>query len=534
MSTGGTQTTGTALAGLLKAMGVGVVFGIPGVQTMELFRGLAEHDIRHVLTRHEQGAGFAADGWARVTGRPGVLLLIGGPGVTNALTPVAQAHHDSVPLLVISATSQTDRAGRGRGRLHELPDQQALMATVTAWSSHVEDPEALPGELARAFGFFASARPRPVHLQLTADLLAAPCPPLTAAPPVGSAPSPTEDALQRAVTALGRSERPLMLLGGGSQGAAEPARRLAETLDAPVVLTLNGKGVVPADHPLSLGTWLASGAVLEEIARADVLVAAGTELSGSDLYYADRPLTLPSTMVRVDLDPVALARPVAEHPLHGRCDQVLASLERRLRPEDRGGASRCEAVRRRVALWPQPAEVEAAVEAVERALPDDVVVALDSTQLAYTGQHRWSAHRERSWLAPSGWGTLGCALPMSVGAAVAAPDRPAVAVVGDGGLFYTVEELSTLAALDAWVVVLLWNNDGYQEMRDEMLRLDMPLVGTEAVAADWSAVARGFGVESVSVGSPGELEASLGAACSTRRGPLLIEVPSAARRARAR
>src|SRR5262249_30098578 len=167
-------TGGQAAIALLEAHGVDTVFGIPGVHTLDFYRGLAESGIRHVLVRHEQGAGFMADGYARATGRPGVCVLITGPGVTNAATPIGQAYSDSVPMLVLSSANATDDLGKGRGRLHEITDQQAVLAPLTGFSRTVRDPARLPAAMAEAFAWFAARRPRPIHIELPLDVLAGP------------------------------------------------------------------------------------------------------------------------------------------------------------------------------------------------------------------------------------------------------------------------------------------------------------------------------------------------------------------------
>src|SRR4051794_25784305 len=201
---------------LLERTGTSTVFGIPGVHTLELYRGLTGSGIRHVTPRHEQGAGFMADAWARVTGRPGVCILISGPGLTNAITPIAQAYQDSIPMLVISGV--VPEASRGLGEIHDLPDQQGLLSKVTAFSHSIRDPAELPEVLGRAFDVFASRRPRPVHIEIALDVLRAEADgvgtraiPAPSGPPVAGA-----EAVEAAARRLAVAQRPLILLGGGA------------------------------------------------------------------------------------------------------------------------------------------------------------------------------------------------------------------------------------------------------------------------------------------------------------------------------
>lgn len=488
------RTVGAALVGLLAAHGVEQTFGIPGVHTLELFRGLREHGVRHLLNRHEQGAVFAADGYARVTGRPGVALLISGPGLTNAATPIAQAHHDSIPLLVVAAVAR-GRDERAGARLHDLPDQLALARSLFGFAEHVADAEALPEALARAFASFAG-RPRPAYLELPLALLRAPAPALTAAPVATTPLAPDPCAVVDAARVLGEAQRPLVLAGGGARDAGEPLRRLAERLDAPVVTTLNGKGALSDRHPLALGTSLTTQAVLDELSGADAVLAVGTEFCATDYYYLGPP-EIRGAVVRVDVDADELGHFVAPTVgIQGDAGTTLCALADTLPARDPGaGAGRADWIRRQRRWWSQAEALAPVLEAVAGALPEDAIVTVDSCQLGYAGQSIWPAHRPRSWLVPHGYGTLGPSLPMAVGAAVAAPDRPVVAVIGDGGLQYTMEELATIAAAGLRVTVLLWDNDGYGEMRDAMAEVGMAPVATDAVVPAWGAVARGLGCD---------------------------------------
>ncbi|WP_254833156.1 thiamine pyrophosphate-binding protein, partial [Pseudomonas aeruginosa] len=227
-------TCGEFLVKQLEAWGVETVFGIPGVHTVELYRGLPGSRIRHVTPRHEQGAGFMADGYARVTGRPGVCFIITGPGMTNILTAMAQAYADSIPMLVISSVNERARLAHGNGYLHELPNQRNLVGNVCAFSHTLMSAEELPAVLARAFAVFDSERPRPVHIELPLDVITAPAEHLALRPrTVTSRPAPALAPLREAAARLRNAKKPLLLLGGGCVDAAAEARALAAALDAP-------------------------------------------------------------------------------------------------------------------------------------------------------------------------------------------------------------------------------------------------------------------------------------------------------------
>ncbi len=276
-------STGVYLTHLLRAYGVDTVFGIPGVHTIELYRGLAGSGIRHITPRHEQGAGFMADGYARASGRPGVCFIISGPGMTNILTAMGQAYGDSVPMLVISTVNAHGRMGSGEGWLHELPDQQRTVAGVAAFSRTVHRPEELAPALAQAFAVFDGARPRPVHLELPIDVMLAPAGHLAVPERVSrlTRPAPDPARVAEAAALLSAARAPVILAGGGAVRArALPA--LAEALDAPVVMTTNARGILPPDHPLAVTLSASTPATRALIAGADAVLAIGTEFGPTD------------------------------------------------------------------------------------------------------------------------------------------------------------------------------------------------------------------------------------------------------------
>jgi acetolactate synthase-1/2/3 large subunit len=516
---------GEAVAALLEDMGARTVFGIPGVHTLEIYRGLSRSSLRHVAPRHEQGAGFMADGWARVSGEFGVCTLIGGPGLTNAITPIAQAYHDSIALLVISG-AVPDRE-RDLGEIHDLPDQQALMSTVTAFSHTVRDPAELPEVLARAAEVFESRRPRPVHVALPLDVINQPAGELTlsAAPP--PRPRAPQEAVVRAAQRLAAASRPLVLLGGGAKDAGPEALALARRLGAPIGLTINARGTVPYGDELCLGSALSFEPVSALLRDADATLLVGAQLSDLDLWGLSEPLTLRG-LIRVDIDAEQLDRRwLAEISLHGDAATTLGDLLAKLDGE--ADEARLADARARVAdaraLLRPPSEVarfEPLLELLDHVLPADRIVTGDSTQPVYAANHLLPVAQPRSWLMPIGYGCLGCAMPMAIGAKLAAPDRPVVALAGDGGFMFTIQELATLRDLGLPVVTLVYNNRGYGEIRDAMDAGQIAHLGTDASLHDLNAVAHGFGVDAVSTATLDQLEPQLAAALRSDR-PTVIE-----------
>ncbi len=495
-----TLTAGQALVRLLANYGVDTVFGIPGVHTLELYRGLPGSGIRQVLTRHEQGAGFMADGYARVSGKPGVCFVITGPGVTNVATAIGQAYADSVPLLVISSVNHSASLGKGWGCLHETQDQRAMTAPITAFSALALSPEQLPELIARAYAVFDSERPRPVHISIPLDVLAAPVAHDWSAA-VARRPGrgvPCTEALRAAAERLAAARRPMLIAGGGALAAGDALAALSERLAAPLFTSVAGKGLLPPDAPLNAGASLCVAPGWEMIAEADLVLAVGTEMADTDFWRERLPLS--GELIRVDIDPRKFNDfyPSAV-ALRGDARQTLEALLARLPQEARDAAPAAARVARlraeiRAAHAPLQALHQAILDRIAAALPADAFVSTDMTQLAYTGNYAFASRAPRSWLHPTGYGTLGYGLPAGIGAKLGAPQRPGLVLVGDGGFLYTAQELATASEeLDSPLVVLLWNNDALGQIRDDMLGLDIEPVGVLPRNPDFALLGRAYG-----------------------------------------
>src|SRR6202790_1392696 len=298
---------GGFLVELLGKNDIDSVFGIPGVHNLELYRGLTSANIRHVLVRHEQGAGFAADGFARLSGRPAAAFVISGPGLTNILTAVAQAYSDSVPLLVVAAAPVRASFTKQWGVLHELHDQAALAAGVFGIARSARNAEDVREHLRLCLASFRTGRPRPAYLEIPLDVLAEPTT-LEAERFEGTPlmPQARPDQIGAAVRLLSQAARPLIIAGGGARHAAAELRRLVETLDCPLVTTAAGKGVLADDHPANFGTSLPYPPIQRLVADADVVLAVGTELGETDISFSTK-LPLGGVLIRIDVDPVKLS-----------------------------------------------------------------------------------------------------------------------------------------------------------------------------------------------------------------------------------
>lgn len=528
-----TLTGGQALVRLLANYGVDTVFGIPGVHTLELYRGLPGSGIRHVLTRHEQGAGFMADGYARVSGKPGVCFVITGPGVTNAATAIGQAYADSIPMLVISSVNSTASLGKGWGILHETQDQRAITAPITAFSAVALSTEDLPELVARAYAVFDSERPRPVHISVPLDVLAAPIQrdwssEVVRRPGRGL---PSAEALEQAVAKLASAKRPMIIAGGGALAAGEALQRLSAQLAAPCFTSVAGKGLLPINDPLNAGSTLCVEPGWQLISEADVVLAVGTEMADTD-YWRER-LPLNGELLRVDIDvrkfndfyPCAVA-------LKGDAQQTVLALLERLPATSRNADAAIASVAallQAVELGHGPLQSihQAILDRIEAELPADAFISSDMTQLAYTGNYAYRSRAPRSWLHPTGYGTLGYGLPAGIGAKFGAPQRPGLVLVGDGGFLYTAQELATaVEELDSPLVVLLWNNDALGQIRDDMLNLDIEPIGVLPRNPDFALFAQAFGCAVNQPRNLDELQTDLRNAFK-RNGVTLIELKHA-------
>ena len=523
-------TCGEVLVKLLEAYGVELIFGIPGVHTVELYRGLPMTRIRHITPRHEQGAGFMADGYARVTGKPGVCFIVTGPGMTNIATAMGQAFADSIPMLVISAVNARSQLGMQQGHLHELRSQQNLVSGVAAFSHTLLDPQQLPGILACAFTVFGSQRPRPVHIEIPLDVIVADMgeTPLTAWA-LPTLPEPSAAAVEKAVRFLNGSKRPIIIAGGGAANAAAEVCAIAELLDAPVFTTINGKGIMPPGHPLALNGNLGMKPLCEELAACDVVLAVGTEFGETEMYPEPRPIVINGVLIRVDIDPLQLttvipsALPiVADSKL--ACAAIIRDLQ--LRPAlPRDGASRATTLRANVnkVLWPACRIHRVLMDVVVSTLPDAIVVG-DQTEPVYAANQFYQSPRPRSYFNSStGYGTLGFGLPAAFGAKLGAPNRPVVCLIGDGGFQFSLPELASAVEAEIPVVVIVWNNGGYGEIKNFMIERQIPTIGVDIFTPNFVALARALGCNASCPESIEELTSEL-AVSTTRSVPTLIEI----------
>lgn len=525
------MTGGEALARQLAVEGITQIFGIPGVQLDYAMDGLAQvtDQVNYLATRHEQAASYMADGFARSTGDVGVCMVVPGPGLLNASAGLATGYACSSPMLCIAGQIPSHGIGRGLGLLHEIPDQSGLLRGLTKWSGGAREPAQVPGLVREALRQLRTGRPRPVGIEIPPDILEARddidvVPPGTGAQ-AAAAVEPDPELLAKTASLLRSAERPVIYAGGGTvaAGATESLQALAEALEAPVVMSANGRGALSDRHPLAI-TSIGGPKVL---ADADVVLVVGSRF----LTPRGVPVSVPpaATVVALNAEPADLGAP--REPalsVHGDAALGLAGLVERVdgtvpRPSRR---DELDKVRSWSAEELGRFEPQASwVRALRAAIPDDGVLVAELTQVAYLARAAYPVYRPRTYLGAGYQGTLGFGFPTALGAKVADPGRAVVSITGDGGFGYGLAELATARQYGIGVVTVVFDDSAYGNVRrDQQDKFGSRFIGTELRNPDFVALAAAFGVAGQRVTSPERLTAVLAEAVAANE-PYVIEVP---------
>jgi acetolactate synthase I/II/III large subunit len=522
------MTGGDALAHQLAREGVRHVFGVPGVQLDFAVDGLAKlaDRITYCNTRHEQATAYMADGYARTTGSAGVCLVVPGPGLLNALAGVATAYACSSRVLCIAGQIPSAAIGRGLGMLHEIPDQSQILSTLTKWSRRATSPAEVPGLVHEAIRQLRTGRPQPVGLEVPPDVLQAEAEVRLVQPVSRDEPlEPDSNLVREAAQILARSQRPAIYAGGGvvASGASQSLRELAERLEAPVIMSPNGRGALDDRHPLAL-TSFAGGQLL---ADADVVLAVGTRfLNGQE------PLALApgASLILLNVDAHALGEP--RRPALAIHADAAAGLGALL--GDMDGLPRRPSRRSEVdAARKRSADILATIEpqfgwvrALRAAMPEDGILVNEFTQVGYLAMVAYPVYLPRTYVAPGYQGTLGYGFPTALGAKVGNPGRAVLSITGDGGFGWGLSELSTARKYAIGLVTVVFNDGAYGNVRRAQVeQFDGRIVGTDLVNPDFVRLAESFGVRGARATTPGELEGLLRETLGTTTEPVLIDVP---------
>ncbi|MFC0531645.1 thiamine pyrophosphate-binding protein [Phytohabitans kaempferiae] len=528
------MTGGDALVRQLRLEGVTTIFGVPGVQLDHATDALARFgEIRYVMTRHEQGAAYMADGYARSSGEVGVCMVVPGPGLLNAMAALATAYSCSSPVLCISGQIPSDMIGRGYGILHEIPGQSDLLGSVTKWHRLARRPADIPALVHEAFRQLRGGRPRPVALEIPPDVLGASddIELVTVPEPDDPRVVPDPALVRRAAGLLARAERPVIYTGWGVQNAnaGEELRAVAEAVPAPVVMSRTGLGSLPDRHPLA-ASKLAGRQLMPD---ADVVLAVGSRFMG----FGGKPLPVAAgaAVIQIDADPASMGPPRAPRvALHGDAKLTLAALHAALGATgpDRSGRDRdaLAAAVTRARGWAddQVREVEPQygfLRAIRSALPDDGILVSELTQVSYLVRVAFPFHLPRTNITPGYQGTLGYGLPTALGAKVANPGRAVVSLNGDGGFGWCLQELATARKYGIGVVSVVFNDSAYGNVRrTQRDQFAERYLGTDLVNPDFVALAGAFGLAASRVEGPDALADALRKAIAADE-PTLIEVP---------
>ena len=483
-------TVGSAILPLLEQMGVKTIFGLPGVHTIEIYRGISKTRIRHITPRHEQGAGFMADGYARSSGKPGVCLLITGPGMTNAITAMAQARADSIPMLLISAINPVSRIKKEFGRLHQLPDQSALIKQVALISLTITKSSELIPALKTCFKEMLYNKRGPVHIEIPTDIQKLECD--FCIEESNMVIENIEDHLDHSTVEsvaqqLNKAKKPLLILGGGAKESEPYLHELIEAIGAPAITTVNARGLL-GNHPLCIPASPSLTCIREKILEADLVLAIGSEFGETDFdLYRDGKFPKIQYLIRVDIDRNQLHKNIKpEIAIKSSaiqfCKHLLYEIKaKRFEPKDLTQLKIDIQVIREKCKDEIESKLQDPLDLIFRLVnnfPKAILVG-DSTQPIYAGNLYSDVKKAGHWFnSATGYGTLGYAIPSAIGAKLASPTSPVIAIMGDGGFQFTSSELMTASEENVPVIFIVWNNNGYKEIKDSMLIEGVSPVGS--------------------------------------------------------
>jgi acetolactate synthase-1/2/3 large subunit len=522
------KTGGEAIVAGLKAHGVDTVFGLPGAQVYGLFDAFHQAQLRVIGARHEQACGYMAFGYARASGKPGVFSVVPGPGVLNAGAAMLTAFGCNEPVLCLTGQVPSDYLGRGRGHLHEMPDQLATLRTFVKWAERIDYPDAAPTKVSRAFQEMMSGRRGPAALEMPWDVFTQRAD-VGASTPLAPfpAPLPDSDRIAAAAKLIKASRTPMIFVGAGAMEACDEVLELAELLDAPVVAFRSGRGIVSNAHELGL----TMAAAYNLWPTTDLMIGIGSRMELPTTFrWPFRPDGLKS--IRIDIDPVEMRRLSVDAPVVADAaagTRALLAAVRKLgyaktsgRRETIRDAS-AKALHDIQAVQPQMAYLNI----LRKVLPYDAIVTDELSQVGFASWFGFPVYQPRTFITSGYQGTLGSGFPTALGAKVAHPDRAVVAITGDGGFMFGVQELATAVQFNIGVVTLVFNNNAYGNVRRDQLNVfDGRVTAADLVNPDFVKLAESFGVVAARVTSPDHFRPALEKALA-HGGPslIVIEVP---------
>jgi acetolactate synthase I/II/III large subunit len=516
---------GEAIVSGLIAHGVDTVFGLPGAQIYGLFDAFQQAQLKVIGARHEQACGYMAYGYARSTGRPGVFSVVPGPGVLNAGAALLTAFGANEPVLCLTGQVPTAFLDKGRGHLHEMPDQLATLRTFVKWAERIEYPDAAPTLVSRAFQEMLSGRRGPVALEMPWDVFTQRAE-TGAAKPFDAFPAPLPDSgrVKSAAALIAASKTPMIFVGSGAIHAREEVLELAEMIDAPVVAFRSGRGIVSNAHELGL----TMAAAYRLWPQTDLMIGIGTRMELTTMTrWPFRPDGLKS--IRIDIDPIEMRRVTSDISIiadaRAGTNELLAAVRKAGYKKSSGRRGVIHEASAAAAQEIQKVQPQMAyLNVLREVLPDNAIVTDELSQVGFASWYGFPVYEPRTFISSGYQGTLGSGFPTALGAKVANPDRPVVAITGDGGFMFGVQELATAVQFNIAVVTLVFNNNAYGNVRrDQRERFEGRVVASDLVNPDFVKLAESFGVGAARVTSPELFRPALEKALA-HGGPYLIDI----------
>lgn len=520
------MTCSDAIVESLVKHGVDTIFGIPGAQTYSFFDALSRYKtgIKLVVTRHEQGAGYMAFGFAKSTGKIGAYCVVPGPGLLNSTAALCTAHN--APVLCIAGQVPSAYLGVGHGMLHELSDQLGILRTLTKWADRINHAAETPAYMARAFKNLTSGRIRPVALEVPMDILAETAPVDLDFPDLPSATYAAKPAsIEAAAEMLRSAKNPMIMIGSGAVHAGEEIAALAELLQAPVVSFRGGRGIISDESPYAF--TCASGYKLYP--DVDVTIGIGSRLELPAFRWQSG--VAESKLIRIDIDPTQIVRLRAEVPIVADSKLATRALLTALETDPPKPESKVKMFKQvKEESWQEIQKVQPQMTylgIMREVLPRDGFLVEEISQVGFTAWFGFPVYEPRKFVSGGYQGNLGHGFQTALGVKVANPDKVVFSIAGDGGIMFGIQELATAVQFKIGVILLIFNNNAYGNVRrDQIDFFDGNIVGSELHNPDFVKLAESFGAKAYRADSFEEFRTHLEAAIDdSKDGPVVIEIP---------
>ena len=525
------MTGGEAMVRAAEANGIDTVFGLPGAQIYPLFDALQRSEkIRTVTSRHEQGAGYMAMGYAKATGRPGAFSVVPGPGVLNTAAALCTAMGCNTPVICLTGQIMSEFLGVGRGHLHELADQAGTLRTIIKHADHIADPQEASRQINDAFRVMQSGRPGPVAVEMCWDTMARSWDvEILPGNEAIDKPEVDDEAIAAAADLIADAENIMIMCGGGAQHASAEVRELASMLGAASTAFRSGRGVVNEDA--DYGVSSAAGYRLWD--DTDLLIGIGSRLEMQYMRwmemgrYVESPPAGTARLIRIDVDPTEMQRLKPDVGIVAdAADGVRALIEKVSRrgfkkgDPDRIATAKAETERAIREVQPEMAYLDA----LREVLPRDGYFVEELCQAGFASYYGFPIYEPRTYVTCGYQGTLGFGFPTAIGVKAAVPDKAVVSITGDGGFMFGMPELAAAIQHDIGLITVLFNNASFGNVRrDQETNFEGRLLGADLDNPDFMKLAEAFGADGVRVQSPEELKPALARAIDADR-PAIIEV----------